>query len=65
MSSALSLSVLVRALGTYLPRVKRTDVMGFRAERKPAPRDALPWGVQQGRLVTDIMLVMPSSAALL
>ena len=39
----------------HLPRVKRTDVMGFHALRKallrasPAPRDALPLGVKQGR----------------
>ena len=37
------LDVGLRALMAHLPRVKRTDVMGFRA--RPAPRDVLPWGV--------------------
>ena len=35
-----------------LPRVKRTGVMGFRASGNP--RDALPWGVKQGSVLTEV-----------
>ena len=45
-----------------LPRVKRTDVMGFHAVRTswaftPAPRDALPWGVKQGSASKQVSTV--------
>ena len=40
--STLSLSSPCSSSSAYLPRVKRTDVMGCHALR--APRDALPFG---------------------
>ena len=44
--------------GIDLPRVKRTDVVARGLSRGAAPRDALPWGVKQGRASTVFITAM-------